>query len=381
MRCSNCRAKVSPEAVFCGRCGTRMQPESETVSPDAKPKAPSTYKRLVLLGLPIVLAASLGIGGFMIWRSARQDERIPAGQERGLSQVPDARHANLAPLLRDEAKKKKVLYAELDGPPPEEIILWSTAELPGIQLAQQYVDVFSWQSGAWTRIFDGLDFDPPRDYPPVLTSNPPVGGDQVAFLGVIDPQGDKKSEVVLAVQQIGAGTGPLRLWILGPGDDSLHVLFYTETVRGGGVSLSSDQIVLESGEYAETDPLCCPTWNSIDTIGLNDVGLFGILSSSIEPNPAQSPEAAAQVFYRAWASKDRRAAEVVAKKSVVRRIFVFPPDDESYFTDDKFIGCEQQGQSTYGCTFFHDGIIDLFVWVGQEGDNYIVTDFYFAGSD
>lgn len=101
-----------------------------------------------------------------------------------------------------------MIYGEMNGVPPEEIVLHSRSTQPGENglAAQEYVDAFSWNPGSaeWVKVFDATTFeDLPNGAEPVLVTD---GGISQAVFGpfeMVDFAGDRTPELVFAVQSSG----------------------------------------------------------------------------------------------------------------------------------------------------------------------------------
>lgn len=196
--------------------------------------------------------------------------------------VPDARAAPVEELLRPGTAAAKVLYGDLDGAPPEEIVVLSAATAGGPGPAQNYLDVFAFRGEEWRSIFDATRFAPAPGEPPILAlaQGPEDVHEVVSFLELVDFAGDGVPEVVLAVQTFGASTGPLVVWVLSGEGAALDPVFREDTTSGGLLFVEGSTVRLETGEYRPDDPHCCPSQVKTEVIGVKD-GEIGVVSVTL----------------------------------------------------------------------------------------------------
>lgn len=250
--------------------------------------------RLVRAALLVALSALLGGGAVWGWSAVvRPQADLEGGPTTAPSSLdpspspiqPEPESVDVATLLRDDTVAKRVLYGEIDGTPPEEIVVLSVDALAGDRLPQNYVDVFQWTGDEWGSIFTATEFvprgadifgDAPSSDEPIVTPalTPNDVFQDVSFFRLVDFQGDGERELVLGVQIVGAGTGPLSLWILSRGASAWRIEYAYETTRGGSLSMiSEDRLQLVTGSYEPSDPLCCPTYTQTDIIGASGSGI------------------------------------------------------------------------------------------------------------
>jgi len=196
--------------------------------------------------------------------------------------VPDARSKRIGSLLRAGTLKTDVLYGDMDGEAPEEIVL-ASADDPDDPFSQRYIHVFAWSGSKWKKIFDASRFVAPGDDAPLLgISRGDPGGSDIPFLRLIDFHSDGSDELVAAVQPFGASPGPLELHVLTQEEARLKSAYREMTTRGGTVSQIGATIELTTGSYTPADALCCPSFETTKTIGAKK-GDIRVLSSIQEP--------------------------------------------------------------------------------------------------
>lgn len=194
------------------------------------------------------------------------------------AQTPNAKSVETSQFLRPGTSKVAVIYGDMNGVAPEEIVLHSRSNQPGANglAAQEYVDAYSWDPGskAWVKVFDATTFeDLPNGGTRVLETD---GGVSQALLGpfeMVDFAGDKTPELVFAVQSSGATAGPLNVWVFSWLSEAFTAEFTAGTERGGTLTLNPDRtLALDAPEYGPNDPGCCPSGRSIKTIGYDQAG-------------------------------------------------------------------------------------------------------------
>jgi hypothetical protein len=93
-------------------------------------------------------------------------------------------------------------------------------------------------------------------------------GQVIEVLDLADLARDGTPELVAAIANVGATSGPLELWILSMGSDgSLRTEYYMRTERGGKVAVAEGRVLIEFGVYRKGDPGCCPSSFEVRTIG------------------------------------------------------------------------------------------------------------------
>jgi hypothetical protein len=164
-------------------------------------------------------------------------------------------------LLRPDTVETLSRTADLDGDGIPEVVVASRSTLFGqFQFPAQYLDVYAYREGSWSRILDGTMEAPPGGGAPGRLLDTPgaeVIGRLVDSVQIIDLAGDGAPEVTVGILTAGAGEGPMELWVLSM-DGELRTEYFVRTTRGGQVSLEGDRIVLEFGLYRPQDPACCP---------------------------------------------------------------------------------------------------------------------------
>lgn len=177
--------------------------------------------------------------------------------------VPDATDVPLRRLLARGTDLMDVVYPELDGSAPREIVLASSND-PTDPFSSRFVDVFTWRGGRWRKVLDATEFRSPGARRVLL--DPELSGIEVAFLEGVDFFGDGSSELVVAVQHYGASSGPLDVSVLELAGGEVRERFFTQTTSGGELDRNGRTIVLTSGSYTPADPHCCPSFTATETI-------------------------------------------------------------------------------------------------------------------
>jgi hypothetical protein len=156
-----------------------------------------------------------------------------------------------------------LLFADMNGIGPEEVVVIAARTSPGaFEIAQPYVDIYSYSEGDWQRVFDSSTFVQPGEMDPLIPESE-VGAENqfMAFRKLVDLDGDGAKELVLAKEWFGASGGPLSLWIVQLDGRETQVPFSEETTRGGTVDVVDDKIILKTGSYLNGDPCVGPrTW-------------------------------------------------------------------------------------------------------------------------
>jgi hypothetical protein len=176
--------------------------------------------------------------------------------------VPDPKLVPVGTLLRQDATPEAVLYGELNGVAPEEIVVLSSTPAQDPTLPPSpYLDAFAWDPAeeAWVQAFDASTYEDPATRPGPILAAPGTIGQTVPFLQLIDFAEDRTPELAVGVQSYGAALGPLDLWILSWPSEAFAVEFARSTQRGGQLSFAGRKVTLEAGLYAPDDPGCCPS--------------------------------------------------------------------------------------------------------------------------
>ena len=206
--------------------------------------------------------------------------------------VPEARSVGVAQFLRPGTSKVAVVYGDMNGVAPEEIVVHSRSDQPGPNglAANEYVDAYSWAPGPkkWQQVFDATTYTGQGGAGKIL--EPDGGVNQSVFgpFAMVDFAGDGTPELLFAVQSSGAGPGPYAVWILSWLSEAFSTDFTFATERGGTLKLNPDKsLTLKSGEYGPNDPGCCPSNNAVRTIGYDMAEKkIKVLKTELTPNPA-----------------------------------------------------------------------------------------------
>ena len=206
------------------------------------------------------------------------------------SAPPDPRSQALGPLLRPGTTPETVAYGDLDGDGVEDIALLQVAKHPppGGVMAQEFLDVFTWDGSGWTRTWEATGPAPPGvSGEPASVLNAPGDGvpDQVVdFLHVVDMAGDGTADLAVGVTNYGAGPGPMDVWVIGFGGGTPSTEFWEETQQDGTLLPDGAALRLQTPKFAPGDPACCPSGIEHQTIGF-DPGTngIGVLQSSVTP--------------------------------------------------------------------------------------------------
>jgi hypothetical protein len=79
--------------------------------------------------------------------------------------------------------------------------------------------------------------------------------------------GDGSAELVVGVLNVGAGPGPLDLWVIGFGPEGAGNELWERTDSGGVLVVAGDTVRLQAPSFAPSDPACCPSRIEHQTIG------------------------------------------------------------------------------------------------------------------
>jgi hypothetical protein len=206
--------------------------------------------------------------------------------------APNARSVDVAQFLRPATARVAVVYGDMNGVAPEEIVLHSRSNEPGPGgvSPQEYVDAYSWNPAAnvWAKVFDATTYaDLPNAGGRVLEPGEGFNQAIVEPFTMVDFAADGTPELVLTVANSGASAGPVAVWIFSWLSESFTTEFTEATERGGSATLNPDRtLTLEAGEYAPNDPGCCPSGIRTVTIGYNpNTKRIGVLKTLRLPNP------------------------------------------------------------------------------------------------
>jgi hypothetical protein len=175
--------------------------------------------------------------------------------------IPDPRAVPVGTLLRPGASPDAVLYGEMNGVAPEEIVVLSSTPASDPQLRPiPFLEAYAWDpaASAWVEVFDAGDYQDAKGRGPILAANDAEGQD-VPSLQLLDFAGDETLELVVGVQTYGASIGPFELWVLSWLSESFSTEFVHTTERGGHVAFADRTVSLETGVYRPGDPGCCPS--------------------------------------------------------------------------------------------------------------------------
>lgn len=175
-------------------------------------------------------------------------------------------------LVRPGARVVQTRMGDLDGDGSAEAVISSVSEAPNaFGFATPYLEVFAQGEDAWQRVFDATGHAPTGEETPDVMLQPADEGfasaQTVDVLELLDFAGDGSSEIVAAISNVGATSGPLELWIISMEDQEPLAEYYTRTERGGNVGVGSSRVTLEFGVYRKKDAGCCPSILEVRTIG------------------------------------------------------------------------------------------------------------------
>jgi hypothetical protein len=184
-----------------------------------------------------------------------------------------------------------VVYGDLDGDGVEDIVLSAAAAgVPtGAVIPQGYLDVFLDDGhGGWSHDWSATGPVPPGDPSApasVLTkARPREVSQEVDTLAVLDLAGDRSGDLLIGVLNLGAGTGPLDAWVIGFGPQGPTTEFWEATVSGGVLIGAGDTVKLDAPDFAPSDPACCPSRISHQTIGYDPAtGKVRVLRQTFTP--------------------------------------------------------------------------------------------------
>jgi hypothetical protein len=176
-------------------------------------------------------------------------------------------------LLRSGTEATFTRAADLDGDGVDEMVLAARAtQSSPFRFPAQFLDVYAYRDGGWRRVLDATGAAPPGEGAPDRMLDP-VGRELTSRLvdavAVVDMAGDGASEVAVGVLTVGAGPGPLELWILSMEDGVFRTELYERTTRGGEISVQGRRLLFEFGIYRSDDPGCCPSRTELQVIGFD----------------------------------------------------------------------------------------------------------------
>ena len=187
---------------------------------------------------------------------------------------PDPRSVPVESLLRPGTRKLKVLYGDVDADGVEDIVIASieSSPPPGALMAQAYLDAYRYDGeGGWPRAWEASAPAPPGN-PQAPESvlekaEPGAVSQQLDFLALVDMKDDGSSELVVGVLNVGAGPGPLDVWVIGFGPEGAINEFWEQTTQGGVLVAAGDTVRLQTPAFEPDDPACCPSSIEHQTIG------------------------------------------------------------------------------------------------------------------
>jgi hypothetical protein len=85
-----------------------------------------------------------------------------------------------------------LLFADMNGIGPEEVVVIAARTSPGaFEIAQPYVDIYSYSEGDWQRVFDSSTFVQPGEMDPLIPESEVGAENQImAFRKLVDLDGD-----------------------------------------------------------------------------------------------------------------------------------------------------------------------------------------------
>lgn len=170
-----------------------------------------------------------------------------------------------APQLRPGTTLVRQIQADMNGDGADEYAIWSQASSapPGSVLRQSYVDVFDRRGDKLFTATEALTVDPKAVY------QVPQFFQFVTF--------DGKPDLVLGVQNEGASSGPLDIWVFS--GVPLETAFKYSTTQDGQLVADGNQLQLITGSYKPADPMCCPSGMDHIVIGSRN-GKIGIVGKT-----------------------------------------------------------------------------------------------------
>lgn len=244
---------------------------------------------VALLAVALLSGAAVAAWLFYPWAGSNQNLKtatteeaspVPSQQpEPSAEPAPDARDVPIRRLLARGTEATKVLYAELDGSAPEEIVVRSSTNEDD-PFAPEYVDVFAWNSERWRRQLNFADYVSPGFGEPLL--DPELSGVEIKFLDAIDFFDDGSEELVVGAHYFGGSSGPMAVSILGVTGRHFEERFFTKTENAGKLRADGNTVVLTAGSYTPADPNCCPSFMSTERIAAQG-GKIRVVSREEDP--------------------------------------------------------------------------------------------------
>jgi hypothetical protein len=207
------------------------------------------------VALVVLVAAVVGVAVFVFARGGEEGPSPPSPEE----------------LLREGTRLTIGRTADLDGDGTAEVVVAARAvEVAQFQHPAQYLDVYAYRDGDWARLFSGTEQAPPGDGGPATMLDRP--GDELVgrlpnTVEVVDFAGDGAPEMVVGILTVGAGPGPLELWVLSMTDSVLRTELYERTERDGELRVRGGRLLFEFDVYRPADPGCCPSRVERQVIG------------------------------------------------------------------------------------------------------------------
>ena len=195
--------------------------------------------------------------------------------------IPDPQLVDVSTLVGGETEVVDLIYADLTGTPPAEIIVHSQVAhqaAAGYEFDLPVIEVFQWSSREWTKVFDSTS-DALRADHPLTTGEYAV---RVDALAAVKFDANLPFKLVLGLYTVpGATAGPFEVMVLSFEPDP-HLRFFDSTERGGSLIVDGSTIVLEAGSYRHGHAGCCPAERRTAVIGAIDQGTIDILSEQFE---------------------------------------------------------------------------------------------------
>jgi hypothetical protein len=204
--------------------------------------------------------------------------------------APDPRSVDVHSLLRPGTRVMKVIYGDVDGDGVDDIVLASAVAHPppGAVMAQPYLDVYRYDGTGWPKAWEATEPAPPGNpnSPASVLAEPDPSSvsQQIDFLGLIDMAHDGSVELVVGILNVGAGPGPLDVWVVGFGPEGAVNDFSESTTSGGVLVAAGDELRLQTPAFRSGDPACCPSRIEHQTIGFDSAaGKVRVLHQTFTP--------------------------------------------------------------------------------------------------